>query len=44
MKTVELEEIKKEILAMEPAALIAENNVDSISGGTILNQKRGIRK
>lgn len=38
------EEIKKEILAMEPAALIAENNVDSISGGTILNQKRGIRK
>jgi uncharacterized protein YebE (UPF0316 family) len=37
-------EIKQQILAIEPAALIAENNVDSISGGTILKQKRGIRK
>lgn len=38
------DEIKQDILFIEPTALIAENNVDSISGGTILKQKRGIRK
>lgn len=39
-----IQEIKHEILSVDPSALIAENNVDHISGGTILKQKRGIRK